>query len=65
MPLALLIILAVWAMALLMVMSLCVFAKRGDEALTATAVRASRRPRGAQRTRGAQGCGARVGVPQR
>lgn len=62
MLLALLIIAAVWAMALVMVVSLCVFAKRGDEALEHAPAPGVRRLRAMQRARGAQACDAPIGA---
>lgn len=58
MLLALLIIAAVWTLTLLMVVSLCTFAKRGDEALTVTPTVTARRLRALQRNRGARACDA-------
>jgi hypothetical protein len=54
--LALLIIAAVWAMALAMVVSLCVFAKRGDAALEPAPAVGVRRLRGTSHSRGAHAC---------
>ncbi|HEX7291451.1 MAG TPA: hypothetical protein VF250_10025 [Conexibacter sp.] len=63
--LALLMISAVWAAALVMVVALCVLAKRGDRASVASPTFAVQRLQAPRRTRGAQSCDAPVRAPQR
>lgn len=65
MLLALLIISAVWSLTIVMVVSLCVFAKRGDEAMRVSPTLAVRRIGALRRTRGAHACDAPIGAVQR